>query len=121
VLLRWLARSWTAALPKFDAMFAFGAGTTVARSCCLPETRSGKSPSSTHTPAPGILVFGSEIKALLQHPAVDRQLNMDALRQALRFRAVYGTAACTRACANLSLEPISSSTAMEPALAVSTT
>jgi asparagine synthase (glutamine-hydrolysing) len=35
-------------------------------------------------------VFGSEIKAVLEHPAVDAGLNEDALRQALRFRAVYG-------------------------------
>jgi asparagine synthase (glutamine-hydrolysing) len=36
-------------------------------------------------------VFGSELKALLQHPNVDAELNEDALREALRFRAVYST------------------------------
>ena len=91
VLLRWLARSWTAALPKFDAMFAFGAWDNRRQKLLLARDALGEKPLFYATPAPGVLVFGSEIKALLQHPAVDRQLNMDALRQALRFRAVYGT------------------------------
>jgi len=41
-------------------------------------------------PTPELLVFGSEIKALLEHPEVDDLLDEDGLRQVLRFRAVYG-------------------------------
>lgn len=90
VLLRWLSRSWADALPKFDAMFAFGAWDNRRQRLLLARDALGEKPLFYATPAPGLLVFGSEIKALLQHPAVDRQLDLDALRQALRFRAVYG-------------------------------
>src|SRR5882724_8290105 len=47
-------------------------------------------PTGFATPAPGLLVYGSEIKALLEHPAAGRELDEDALRQVMRFRAVCG-------------------------------
>ena len=90
VVLRWIAQSWTAALPKFDAMFAFGIWDARRQRLLLARDALGEKPLFYATPSPGVLVFGSEIKAVLAHPGVDRSLNEDALRQALRFRAVYG-------------------------------
>jgi asparagine synthase (glutamine-hydrolysing) len=90
VVLQWVARLWTAALPKFDAMFAFGVWDRPRQRLLLARDALGEKPLFYATPAPGVLVFGSEIKAVLEHPAVERALNEDALRQALRFRAIYG-------------------------------
>lgn len=89
-LLRWIAREWQAALPRFDGMFAFAAWDQRRRRALLARDPVGEKPLFYATPAPGVLVFGSEVKALLQHPDVVRNLDLDALRQALRFRAVYG-------------------------------
>src|SRR5690606_23576178 len=50
----------------------------------------GKKPLFFAQPRPGLLVFASEIKAILEHPEVPVDLDEDALAQALRFRAVYG-------------------------------
>jgi len=90
VIMRWLARSGPAALPKFDAMFAFGLWDERNQKLLLGRDALGEKPLFYATPTPGSIVFGSEIKAILAHPDVDRSLNMDAFRQALRFRAVYG-------------------------------
>jgi len=90
VVLRWIAHEGPAALPRFDAMFAFGIWDRRRESLLLARDALGEKPLFYATPAPGILVFGSEIKAVVEHPAVDQGLNEDALRQALRFRAVYG-------------------------------
>lgn len=90
VIMRWLARSGPAALPKFDAMFAFALWDERAQKLLLGRDALGEKPLFYATPTPGSIVFGSEIKAILAHPDVDRSLNMDAFRQALRFRAVYG-------------------------------
>jgi len=90
VIMRWLARSGPAALPKFDAMFAFALWDERGQKLLLGRDALGEKPLFYATPTPGSIVFGSEIKAVLAHPDVDRSLNMDAFRQALRFRAVYG-------------------------------
>ncbi|HZZ43825.1 MAG TPA: asparagine synthase (glutamine-hydrolyzing) [Tepidisphaeraceae bacterium] len=90
VLLRWVAREWNKALPRFDGMFAFGAWDRRRRSLLLGRDAIGEKPLFYSTPRPGLLVFGSEVKAVLEHPEVNTELDNDALRQALRFRAVYG-------------------------------
>ena len=90
VVLQWIAHAGPVALPKFDAMFALGIWDRRRESLLLARDALGEKPLFYATPTPGALVFGSEIKAVLQHPAVDRGINEDALRQALRFRAVYG-------------------------------
>jgi asparagine synthase (glutamine-hydrolysing) len=90
VVLRWIAQEWTAALPRFDAMFAFAIWDSRNQRLLLARDALGEKPLFYATPAPGVLVFGSEIKVLLEHPLVSRALNMDAMRQAIRFRAIYG-------------------------------
>lgn len=88
-VLRWVAREWDGAMNRFDGMFAFGAWDRDAERLLLARDSVGEKPLFYATPAPGLLVFASEAKAVLAHPEVDRGLNEDALRQALRFRAVY--------------------------------
>lgn len=90
VMLRWLGLEWADALPRFDAMFAFGAWDRENERLLLARDALGEKPLFYATPRPGLIVFGSESKALLEHPEVDVELNEAALRQALRFRAVYG-------------------------------
>ncbi|HEX3367402.1 asparagine synthase (glutamine-hydrolyzing) [Phenylobacterium sp.] len=90
VVLRAIGKEWTAALPRFDAMFALAAWDGPRQRLLLARDAVGEKPLFYATPSPGVLVFGSEIKALLEHPLVNRDLDEDALRQALRFRAVYG-------------------------------
>ena len=90
VMLRWLGLEWADALPRFDAMFALGAWDRQNERLLLARDALGEKPLFYATPRPGLIVFGSESKALLEHPEVDVELNEDALRQALRFRAVYG-------------------------------
>jgi len=90
VMLRWLARAGPKALPKFDAMFAFGLWDEREQKLLLGRDALGEKPLFYATPTPNSIVFGSEIKAVLAHEDVDPSLNMDAFRQALRFRSVYG-------------------------------
>ncbi|HYE61220.1 MAG TPA: asparagine synthase (glutamine-hydrolyzing) [Phycisphaerales bacterium] len=90
VLLRFVEREWEKALPRCDGMFAFGAWQRRQQKLLLARDPLGKKPLFYCTPEPGLIVFGSEIKALLEHPAVTAKLDLDALRQVVRFRAVYG-------------------------------
>jgi asparagine synthase (glutamine-hydrolysing) len=90
VLLNLMSETWADGLPQLDAMFAFGAWDSGRQRLLLARDPIGEKPLFYATPSPGVLVFGSEIKVILEHPDVRRDLNLDALRQALRFRAVYG-------------------------------
>jgi asparagine synthase (glutamine-hydrolysing) len=90
VLLQWISREWAAALRRFDAMFGFAAWDPLAERLLLARDAIGEKPLFYATPTPGVIVFGSEIKALLEHPAVGRELDRESLQQVLRFRAVYG-------------------------------
>ena len=56
-------------------------------SLLLAKDRMGKKPLYYGT-FNGTFVFASEIKALLQHPAVSRELNIDALNEYLTFEYV---------------------------------
>jgi asparagine synthase (glutamine-hydrolysing) len=95
-VLRWLGKEWAEALPRFDAMFAFGAWDKRQERLLLGRDAVGEKPLFYATPSPGVLVFGSELKALLEHPLVDAELDENALRQALRFRAVFGNECLSR-------------------------
>ena len=90
VILRWVEHRWSDALAKFDGMFGFAAWDMRRKSMLLARDPMGVKPLFYATPAPGVLVFGSEIKALLEHPLISRDMDFDAMRQSLRFRAVYG-------------------------------
>jgi asparagine synthase (glutamine-hydrolysing) len=90
MILRYVDREWEKALDRFDGMFAFAAWDRERERLLLARDPLGKKPLFFATPSPGVLVFASEIKAVLEHPAVRVGLDEDALRQAVRFRAVYG-------------------------------
>ena len=90
VILRHVDRDWENAPPRFDGMFAFAAWDRERERLLLARDPLGKKPLFYATPSPGVLVFASEIKAVLEHPAVRVELDEGAVRQAVRFRAVYG-------------------------------
>jgi asparagine synthase (glutamine-hydrolysing) len=90
VLLRSVARHWQRSLSSLDGMFAFAAWRQDQRRLLLARDPFGQKPLFYAVPRPGLLVFGSEIKAVQSHPLVDRQLDDQGLRSSLRFRGCYG-------------------------------
>jgi asparagine synthase (glutamine-hydrolysing) len=91
VVLELLRGSGWEALRRFDGMFGLAFWEVQRQRLLLARDPIGIKPLFYAEPRPGTLVFGSEIKAVLRHPDVSRELDRDGLRQALRFRAVYGT------------------------------
>lgn len=89
-LLRWCALEWEAALPRFSGIFALAVWDSRRRRLLLARDPLGVKPMFFAQPRPGLLVFGSEIKSILRHPEVPCDLDESGLREALRFRAVYG-------------------------------
>jgi asparagine synthase (glutamine-hydrolysing) len=96
VLLRYLGKEWKEALPRFDGMFGFAAWDRRSERLLLARDPIGEKPLFYATPRDGLIVFGSELKAVLEYPEVDDELDVDALQQALRFRAVYGSRSLCR-------------------------
>lgn len=70
-----------------DGMFAFALHDTKTGRLMLARDRTGKKPLY-HAEVAGHFVFGSELKALLMHPAVGRQIDPVALQQYLLFGCV---------------------------------
>ncbi len=66
-------------LRDLRGMFAFAIWDARARKLFLARDRAGKKPLYYTTTPKGTLVFGSELKTLLQHPDVERELNVEAL------------------------------------------
>ena len=87
-------RAWGAAcLPKFRGMFAFALHDRDDGSVVLARDPFGKKPLFYATVAQGAgegIVFGSEIPALLAHPAVPVDLDLDSVRDYLCWRYVPG-------------------------------
>ena len=75
-------------LPDLRGMFAFAIWDRRARSLFLARDRVGKKPLYFTRLADGGLVFGSEIKAILQHPAAKREPDFNALDQFLTLQYV---------------------------------
>lgn len=90
VLLRWVSEHWNTGLHRLEGMFGFAAWDRDRQRLLLARDPFGIKPLFYASPRPGLLVFASEIKAILAHPEVRAETDEDALRQALRFRAVYG-------------------------------
>jgi asparagine synthase (glutamine-hydrolysing) len=74
-------------LERTRGMFAFAVYDQAARKLLIARDRVGIKPLY-YTVVDGVLVFGSEIKALLAYPGVAREVDRDALRQYLTFRYV---------------------------------
>ncbi len=90
VVLRLLSEVWIDGLHMLDGMFAIAVWDHVRERLLLARDPFGKKPLFYCQPTPDLVVFGSEIKALLAHPSVSVEVDLASLRQVLRFRAVYG-------------------------------
>lgn len=74
-------------LKKIDGMFAFGIYDYQKKELFLARDRMGKKPLY-YTVQNNTLVFASELKAIIQHPSVKKDLNYDALNEYLTFEYV---------------------------------
>lgn len=69
---------------RFRGMFAIAVWDAEHRTLSLIRDRLGKKPLFLHA-RPGLLTFGSELKALVAGPGFDRELDSEALSQYLRY------------------------------------
>lgn len=69
----------------FRGMFAFAIWDEGARTLFIARDRAGKKPLYYTETQQGTLVFGSELKSLLEHPEVLREVNVQALDAYLSF------------------------------------
>jgi len=87
-------RAWGAeCLCRFRGMFAFVLHDDVKRTVVLARDPFGKKPlflAERQTACGPVLVFGSEIAALLAHPEVHAELDIDTLHQFLCWRYAPG-------------------------------
>jgi len=72
---------------KINGMFAFAIYDFRKKQLLLAKDRMGKKPLY-YGVFNGTFVFASELKALLKHPAVSKELNIDALNEYLTFEYV---------------------------------
>lgn len=79
------------ALQRFVGMFALAVWDARERTLTLARDRLGIKPLfvSQHR---GLVLFGSELKALMQHPGFDRTLDLDAVAHFLRYLYITGPA-----------------------------
>lgn len=88
------------AFAKLNGMFAIALWDERAKRLTIARDRLGIKP--LHYFASGSdLVFASEVKALLLHPAVPRALNVESLREFLIFRSASGESSLYRDIKNL--------------------
>lgn len=73
-------------LPRLRGMFAFAIWNTVDRTLFLARDYFGIKPMHYTRLADGRLVFGSEIKSILEHPDVEKAFNPAALDKYLSFQ-----------------------------------
>lgn len=71
-------------LDKLNGMFAFAIWDAETQQLFLARDRMGKKPLY-YSETSGHFVFGSEIRALLKHPSVKKELNLEAMNQYLTF------------------------------------
>lgn len=77
------------ALEMIHGMFAFGIYNHRQKKLLLARDRMGKKPLY-YSYQNNTLVFASEIKAILKHPSISKELNYDALNEYLTFEYVPG-------------------------------
>ncbi|MBV2155813.1 asparagine synthase (glutamine-hydrolyzing) [Kitasatospora sp. SUK 42] len=81
---------WGAGLAeRLNGMFAFAIWDARSEELLLVRDRMGVKPLHYH-PTPDGVVFGSEVKALLAHPAVRPVVDLDGLRELLGFTRTPG-------------------------------
>ena len=74
-----------ACVEHLRGMFAFAVWDERERTLFLARDRAGKKPLYYALTARGAFVFGSELKSLLEHPEVGREINPEALNAFLTF------------------------------------
>lgn len=72
---------------RLNGMFAFAIWDWRRRRLFLARDRVGIKPLY-YTKSPGVFLFGSELKAILQHPAIEKRLDLTALQQYLSLEYV---------------------------------
>ena len=72
---------------RLDGMFAYAVWDAERRRLFLARDRMGEKPLY-YAATPSAFVFGSELRALLEHPAVPAELDLDALSAYLAFEYV---------------------------------
>jgi asparagine synthase (glutamine-hydrolysing) len=88
------------AVERFIGMFAMGVWDAEARTLSLVRDRMGIKPLFVYA-RPGLVTFGSELKALVAGPCFDRALDADALTDYLRYLYVPGPRTIYRHAAKL--------------------
>lgn len=89
VLLEGLARHGEEFLPRVNGMFAFAYYDRRARRLVLARDRFGVKPLY-YALAGGTLLFGSEIKAFLAHPAFSAKVDPEGLVEYMNFQNFFG-------------------------------
>src|SRR6478672_8701046 len=89
VLLRLLSRSQEAVLPRLNGMFAFALWDERERRLLVARDRFGQKPVYWSW-SNGLLVFASEVRALLESGLVARQIDRDGVLSYLSYGAVQG-------------------------------
>ena len=89
VVLHALAEWGDAALDRFNGMFALALWDGQRRELLLARDRYGIKPLYFAL-AGRVLVFGSEVKALLAHPDCSARLDLEGLREYLTFQNFFG-------------------------------
>lgn len=88
-----LLEAWRAwgpeCLSRLNGMFAFAIWDAKDRTLSLARDRYGIKPLYL-ADAQGRLVFGSEIKAILQHPDISAQIDADGLAEYMTFQNFFG-------------------------------
>lgn len=74
-------------LDKINGMFAFAIYDFKKKELLLARDRMGKKPLY-YTITNGTLVFASELKAILKHPQVKKEMNYDAINEYLTFEYI---------------------------------
>jgi asparagine synthase (glutamine-hydrolysing) len=88
VVLQAFALWGEAAIERFNGMFAFAVWDTLERRLLLARDRYGVKPLY-YAERSGTFVFASEIKALLSHPAVSAELDLEGLLEYFTFQNFF--------------------------------
>jgi asparagine synthase (glutamine-hydrolysing) len=86
-----IAHAWEqwgdACVPRLEGMFAFAVWDAAQQTLMLARDRMGEKPLQ-YWAGPATFVFGSELRALLEHPAVPRELDLPSLARYLAYEHV---------------------------------
>ena len=89
VVLKMLVRDGKSCLPKLNAMFAFGFWDDKYHRLLLARDRFGQKPLY-YCFAGKLLLFASEVRALIASDLIEKKLNLNALRSYLAYGAIHG-------------------------------